>query len=147
MENQINIKHLSSSAIIKFLQGHDEQIDTLITCKPENMSLICTDQELYEALVYLNIESHKRKEEHNAQTTTNVNIPENFPNKTQTTQETPIKHFDEFSLPRLIKFLEAVDIVSSVFEQAKPKHIMTPERIDYLHKTLQGEEYGKNNRN
>lgn len=41
---------LKASAILKYLLQSDEQIDTLITCKPSNVELICYDQSLYEAL-------------------------------------------------------------------------------------------------
>lgn len=41
---------LKASAILKYLLKSDEQIDTLITCKPSDVELMCYDQSLYEAL-------------------------------------------------------------------------------------------------
>ena len=41
---------LKASAIVKYFLGTDDEIDTLITCKPSNVELSCYDQSLYEAL-------------------------------------------------------------------------------------------------
>ena len=41
---------LKASAILKYFLGTDDEIDTLIKCKPSNVELSCFDQSLYEAL-------------------------------------------------------------------------------------------------
>src|SRR3989344_2707908 len=41
---------LRPEAIVRYLQGNDDKLDTLIVCKPENIELITYDQHLYEAL-------------------------------------------------------------------------------------------------
>ena len=41
---------LRASGILKYLLGTDDKIDTLIKCKPENVTVTCYDQSLYEAL-------------------------------------------------------------------------------------------------
>ncbi|MBI4153284.1 hypothetical protein HY497_02060 [Candidatus Woesearchaeota archaeon] len=45
-----NTKFLSSEAILRYILGNDEQIETLILCKPEDVELMTTDYNLYEAL-------------------------------------------------------------------------------------------------
>ena len=45
-----NTKFLSSEAILRYLLGNDDQIETLILCKPEDVELMTTDHNLYEAL-------------------------------------------------------------------------------------------------
>ncbi len=45
-----NMKFLSSEAILRYLLGKDEMIETLILCKPEDVELITTDHNVYEAL-------------------------------------------------------------------------------------------------
>jgi len=45
-----NIKFLSSEAILRYLLGNEEQVETLILCKPEDVELITTDHNVYEAL-------------------------------------------------------------------------------------------------
>ena len=47
---QKQIMHLKPEAIIKYLLGLNEDIDTLISCKSSECELKTTDQELYEAL-------------------------------------------------------------------------------------------------
>ncbi|MBS1266878.1 MAG: hypothetical protein MAG795_00847 [Candidatus Woesearchaeota archaeon] len=41
---------LKASAIIKYFLGTNDEIETLIMCKPTNVELVCYDQSLYEAL-------------------------------------------------------------------------------------------------
>jgi hypothetical protein len=41
---------LNSDSILKYFLGTDDQIDTMITCKPSSIELVCFDQSLYEAL-------------------------------------------------------------------------------------------------
>ena len=41
---------LNSSAILSYLIGNDEKIDTMIICKNNDVELITTDKEVYEAL-------------------------------------------------------------------------------------------------
>ena len=48
--NARNMKFLSSEAILRYLLGSDDQIETLVLCKPEDVELITTDHNLYEAL-------------------------------------------------------------------------------------------------
>lgn len=45
-----NTKFLSSEAILRYLLGNDEQIETLILCKQEDVELLTTDHNVYEAL-------------------------------------------------------------------------------------------------
>ncbi len=49
MEKQKSM-FLKASAILKYLLGTDDEIETLIMCKPANVELVCYDQSLYEAL-------------------------------------------------------------------------------------------------
>ena len=41
---------LDSAAILKYLMGNDEKIETMIMCKNPNISLATTDNEVYNAL-------------------------------------------------------------------------------------------------
>ena len=41
---------LKASAILKYFLESDDEIDTLITCKPADVELMCYDISLYEAL-------------------------------------------------------------------------------------------------
>lgn len=41
---------LKAEDILAYLLGSDDQLDTLIKCKPSGVDLICYDQSLYEAL-------------------------------------------------------------------------------------------------
>jgi len=41
--------YLKAEIIYKYIMG-DEELDTLIMCKPEKVELVTTDQSLYEAL-------------------------------------------------------------------------------------------------
>ena len=41
---------LNSSVILSYLVGNDEKIDTMIICKNNDVELITTDKEVYEAL-------------------------------------------------------------------------------------------------
>ncbi len=41
---------LSAEAILSYFLGTNEEIDTLIKCKPSSIALVCLDQSLYEAL-------------------------------------------------------------------------------------------------
>jgi hypothetical protein len=45
-----NKKYLTSEQILRYLIGKDDQIETLIMCKPESIELAALDQSLYEAL-------------------------------------------------------------------------------------------------
>lgn len=42
--------YLTAEAIYRYLTGTDDQIDTLVCCKSSEVSLVTTDQSLYEAL-------------------------------------------------------------------------------------------------
>lgn len=42
--------YLKAEAIIRFLEGKDEEMDTLIMCKSTEVKLYTTDQSIYEAL-------------------------------------------------------------------------------------------------
>ena len=44
-------RYLTAEAILRYLLEADDAIDTLIKCKPGGVSLISTDQSIYEALV------------------------------------------------------------------------------------------------
>jgi hypothetical protein len=52
----IQRKHLSTSAMCKFLLETSEEIENLVLCKPNTIDLVTSDQELYEALGYANQE-------------------------------------------------------------------------------------------
>ena len=41
---------LNAESILSYFLGTDEEIDTLIKCKPSDVELVCLDQSLYEAL-------------------------------------------------------------------------------------------------
>ena len=41
---------LKAEDILAYLLGTDDQLDTLIKCKPSDIDLVCYDQSLYEAL-------------------------------------------------------------------------------------------------
>lgn len=41
---------LKAEAILKYLIGDDDKIDTLITCKTSDVDLVTTDLDIYEAL-------------------------------------------------------------------------------------------------
>jgi hypothetical protein len=43
-------KLLKASAILRYFIGGDDQLETLIMCKPSDIGLFCYDQSLYEAL-------------------------------------------------------------------------------------------------
>ena len=47
-------KHLSTSAMCKFLLETSEEIETLVLCKPSTIDLVTSDQEVYEAIGYAN---------------------------------------------------------------------------------------------
>lgn len=42
--------YLNSEAILKYLLGTDEHIDTLITCRGNELNMVTTDFEIYEAI-------------------------------------------------------------------------------------------------
>ncbi len=41
---------LKAEGILSYLKGNNEKIETLIICKPEDIDIITTDYELYQAL-------------------------------------------------------------------------------------------------
>jgi hypothetical protein len=49
MENKQSF-YLTSEAILRYLLGTSDQIDTLIMCKSSEVNIATTDQNLYEAL-------------------------------------------------------------------------------------------------
>jgi len=46
---------LKSEGILRYLLGTSDKIDTLITCKPNDIELICYDQSVYEAVGSLSL--------------------------------------------------------------------------------------------
>jgi hypothetical protein len=48
--NKGNTRTLTSTEVLRYLLGIDENLDTLIKCKPDNISLICIDHSMYEAM-------------------------------------------------------------------------------------------------
>ena len=43
-------RFLTAQAMLKYLMGNDDQMDTLIMCTPSEIELVTTDQQLYEAV-------------------------------------------------------------------------------------------------
>ena len=50
MNKQTQKMHLKAEAIYKYLMNLNDKLDTLVTCKEDNITLIATDQGIYEAL-------------------------------------------------------------------------------------------------
>lgn len=50
MQSRSNRHILRAVDILSYLIGNNEKIETLVICKPNNLELITTDQDLYEAL-------------------------------------------------------------------------------------------------
>ncbi|RMF55419.1 hypothetical protein D6745_02435 [Candidatus Woesearchaeota archaeon] len=50
MEKTTQKMFLKAEGILKYLEGNNDKIDTLIMCKPNNIELVTTDQSLYEAV-------------------------------------------------------------------------------------------------
>jgi len=44
------VKMLTSSAVLRFLIGNDDALETMILCKPNHLRIVTTEQALYEAL-------------------------------------------------------------------------------------------------
>ena len=44
------IKMLTSAALLRYLIGGDDALETMIICKPNQMRILTTEQALYEAL-------------------------------------------------------------------------------------------------
>ncbi|MBI4153277.1 hypothetical protein HY497_02025 [Candidatus Woesearchaeota archaeon] len=92
---QKNAKFLSSEAILRYLLGSDDQIETLILCKPEDIDLMTTDHNIYEALG-------------------------------------STKPYDNISMSKVIKLLEAVDIISYKQKTNLDKPILKDARVEEL---------------
>jgi hypothetical protein len=86
---------LQADGILKYFLGTDDDIDTLIKCKPSSVELVCLDQSLYEALGSL-------------------------------------KDYDEFDFRKLVKFLEAVEIISYKFNLKRGRPVLTETRVEEL---------------
>ncbi len=50
MNTQQTHQHLSAEQVLRYLITEDESLSTLILCNPNQVPLVTTDQDLYEAL-------------------------------------------------------------------------------------------------
>ncbi len=50
IEQPRRARTLKAEDILSYLLGTDEELDTLIKCKPSDTDLVCYDQSIYEAL-------------------------------------------------------------------------------------------------
>lgn len=92
---------LKAEAIYKYILGVSDKLDTLIMCKPANLTLTAYDQSLYEALGAIEDKS-------------------------------------KISYPKLIKFLEVVDL-QSFKEKIGERKILKQERVEELKQSLESE--------
>ena len=92
---------LKAEAIYKYLIGISDKLDTLVMCKPENISLMTYDQSLYEALGAIEDKS-------------------------------------KISYPKLIKFLEVVD-VHPFKEKVGERKILKDNRVEEIRNSTEGD--------
>ncbi len=49
-QSPVNTYMFRASAILRYLIGNDDRLDTLIICNPDRQKFVTTDQELYHAI-------------------------------------------------------------------------------------------------
>lgn len=97
MEKMQSKLYIKTEAIVKYLLGMSDELDTFIMCEGENHNLLTTDQSLYEALASIEDKS-------------------------------------KISYPKLVKFLEVVNINSLKEWKNVDRKILTPGRAEEIMK-------------